>query len=79
METQLLRSIAYKVFKILKDLNSNFMKEIFYRSPNLTNRKENHYVHSWHTIKFGSKNIRPLAAHKWNSQLENIKNIYLNL
>ena len=45
-ETQRLRSTDYEVFKTLIDLNPNFMKEIFYLSPNLIHRKENIFVHS---------------------------------
>ena len=52
MENQRLHAIACKVFKTLIELNPNFMEEIFYRSPNLTHRKENLYVHSQNTIKF---------------------------
>ena len=32
--------LDYQVFKALDDLNANFMREIFYRSLNLTQRKE---------------------------------------
>ena len=49
------------------------MKEIFYLFPNLTNRKDNHYAHSRNTIRAGSKNIKSLTAHKWNSLPENIE------
>ena len=46
METQRLRSVACEVCSTLNDLNPNFMKEIFYRSPSLTHRIDNLYVHS---------------------------------
>ena len=45
METQRLLAIAYKAFKTPSDLNPNFMKEIFYCSPNLTLRTDNLYAH----------------------------------
>ena len=40
MEMQQLHATAYKVFRSLCDLNPNFMKELFYRSLNLTQRKK---------------------------------------
>ena len=57
MKTGRLCDVADKVFKILNDLNPNFMKKIFHRSPNLTYRKENHYVHFRSKIEFGNKVI----------------------
>ena len=55
MEAQRLRAIAYEVFETSDDLNTNFMKEVFYHTPNLTLRKGNLYVHSRITVKFGNK------------------------
>ena len=58
MQTQQLRSTAHKViFKTLSDLNPNFMREIFYRYPKLTHRKDNLYVHTRNTIKFGNTSL----------------------
>ena len=58
MQTQRLRFTAHKVvFKTLTDLNPNFMKEIFYRFPKLTHRKDNLYVHTRNTIKFGNTQV----------------------
>ena len=42
METRL-RAMASVAFKTLNDLNSNFMKPIFYGSRNLTHRKSSLY------------------------------------
>ena len=39
-----------KNFKTLHDLSPNFMKETFYRFPNLTHRRNNPYVHTRNTI-----------------------------
>ena len=36
METQRLCVVVYGIFKALNDRSPNFMKEIFYRSPDLT-------------------------------------------
>ena len=51
------------------------MKEILYRSPNPTHRKDNLSVHSRISKfdKFGDKNLRSLGAHIWNSLPQNIK------
>ena len=57
MQTQRLRSTAYKVFRTLSDLNPDSMKEIFYPFPNLTHRKGNLYVHTRNTIKFGNRSL----------------------
>ena len=51
------------------------MKEIFYRSPILTHRKDNFYVHSRNTINLGNKSLRSLWAHVWNPMPGNIKQI----
>ena len=63
METQRLRAIAYEVFKVSNDLNTNFMKEIFSRSPNVTQIKNNLYVRSENAPKFGNKSLRSHGAH----------------
>ena len=47
------------------------MAEIFYRSQNLVHRKDNFYVHSQNTIKFGNKILGSLRAHIWNLCPEN--------
>ena len=47
---------------ILNDLNPNIMKEIAYRSLNLTHKKENLYVRSRNIIKFGNKSLRSLVT-----------------
>ena len=60
MEVQQLRAITYEVFTTLNDLNTNFMKEIISRSPNLTHRKENLYHNSLNIIKFSNKSLSSL-------------------
>ena len=50
-----------KKFKTLNDLNSHFMKEIFYRFPNLIHRKSSLYVHTPITITFGNEGLIDLG------------------
>lgn len=57
METQLLCGTDYEVLRTLNDLNPNFIKEKFYRSPNLTHKKGNLYVYTRNKITFGSKSL----------------------
>ena len=45
MELKRLRILALEVFKTLKSLNPEFMKEIFHPSPYLTHKKNNLQVH----------------------------------
>lgn len=54
METQQLRVVADEVYKSSNNLNPNFTKEMFYRSPYLNHRKDNLYFqgHLSHTIGF---------------------------
>ena len=40
-----------KNFKTLHDLSPNFVKEIFYRFPNISHRKDSLYVHTRNTIE----------------------------
>ena len=70
METQW--TLAYKIFKTSNDQNPNFMKEMFYRFPKLTHRKNTLYVHSRNTVKFGNKSVKLHGAYIWNSVPENI-------
>ena len=53
------------------------MKEIFYHSPNVTQRKSNLSVHSRNRSKFGNKCLRSHWAYIWNSLHESIKSTKL--
>ena len=53
------------------------MKEIFYRSANLTQEEEILYIYSQNTIKFGNKSLRWVKTHIWTSYSENIKSAKL--
>ena len=39
MEVKRLRNLALEIFKTLNHLNSEYMKEIFYKTANLTHRR----------------------------------------
>ena len=39
MEVKRLRNLALEIFKILNHLNSEYMKETFYKTANLTHRR----------------------------------------
>ena len=49
------------------------MKEIFYRSPYVTNRELNIYVQSHKTTNFGDKSLKTLGPQIWNSLPDNIR------
>ena len=57
LKTQRLCDVAYKVFKTCNDPNSNFMRDAFCRSSDLTHRIENICVYSKNTVKFGNKGL----------------------
>lgn len=55
----------YEEFETLNDLNLNFIKNVFQSSPNQTHRKDNLYVHSRNTVKFGEKKLKMIrGSHK---------------
>ena len=49
------------------------MKEIFYKTTNLTHRPINIKVNQNNTTKYGNKNLRSLGPIIWNSLLKQIK------
>ena len=69
MEVKRLRNLALEIFKTLNHLNPEYMKEIFYKTTNLTHRPFNIKVNQNNTTKCGSKNLRNLGPHIWNSLL----------
>ena len=73
MEVKRLRNLALEIFKTLNHLNPEYMKEIFYKTTNLTHRPFNIKVNQNNTTKCGSKNLRNLGPHIWNSLLQQIK------
>ena len=49
------------------------MKEIFYKTTNLTHRPFNIKVNQNNTTKYGNKSLRSLGPHIWNSLPKQIK------
>ena len=74
MEVKHLRTLALEIFKTLNNLNPEYMKEIFYKTTNLTHRPFNIKVnqnnttkYGNNTTKYGNKSLRSLGSHIWNS------------
>ena len=68
-----LRNLALEIFKTLNHLNPEYMKQIFYKTKNLTHRPYNTKVNQNNTTKYGNKSLRSLGPHFWNSLLKQIK------
>ena len=58
MEVKRLRNLALEIFKTLNHRNPEYMKEIFYKTENLTHRPFNIKVSQNNTIKYGNKSLR---------------------
>ena len=54
----------------VNNLNSVFMKDIFYYSPNITH-KSIIYISVLKTTKFGNKSLRVFSANIWNTYILN--------
>ena len=67
MEVKLLRNLALEIFKTLNHLNPEYMKEIFYKTTNLTHRPFNIKFNQNNTTKYGNKSLTSLGPHIWNS------------
>ena len=66
MEVQRLRTLALEIFKTLKNINPNFMKEIIYISPHNIPRRHDIIVQSQEATKYGDKSLRVMSPHLWN-------------
>ena len=73
MKVKHLRTLALEIFKTLNNLNPEYMKEIFYKTTNLTHRPFNIKVNQNNTTKYGNKSLRSLGPHIWNSLPNQIK------
>ena len=62
MEVKRLRTLATEIFKTLNNQNSNFMREIFYRSPNVSHKKQNLFGHNNKTAAFVDKSLIILGS-----------------
>ena len=72
-------TMVYEIFKTLNNLNLVFMKDIFHYSPNVTCKKQNLYIHTQNTTKFGNKSLRAFGANIWNiTWKQNTNAMYAN-
>ena len=67
MEVKRLKNLALEIFKTLNHLNPEYMKEIFLKATNLIQRPTDIKVNQNNTTKYGSKSLRSLGPHIWNS------------
>ena len=75
MEVKRLCILAIEIFKTLHNQNLSFMREIFYRSPSVSHKKQNLFVQSHKTATFGYKSLKTSGPQMWNSLLEKIKSV----
>ena len=73
MEVKRLRTLALEIFKTLNNLNPGYMKEIFFKTANLTRRPFDIKVNQNSSTKHGQKSLKSLGPHIWNSPLIGIK------
>ena len=63
MEVKRLRKLALEILKTFNNLNPEYMKEVFYKTTNLTHILFNIKVNGNNTIKYGNKSLRTLGPH----------------
>ena len=73
MEVKRLKNLALEILKTLNHLNPEYMKEIFRKATNLIQRPTDIKVNQNNTTKYGSKSLRSLGPHIWNSLQKQIK------
>ena len=74
MEVKRLRTtLALEVFKILNNMNPEYMKKIFHKTPFTTHRPLNLEVNENHTNKHRNKSLKCLDPHILNSLPNQIK------
>ena len=66
MKVKQLVTLGLEVFKTLNNMNSGYMKEIFYKTVLSTQRPLNSEVTKNHTTKYGNKSLRCLGPHIWD-------------
>ena len=64
MEVKRLRTLALEVFKALKNMNPEYMKEMFHKTAFTTRIPLNLEVNKNHTTKYGNKSLRCLMMIK---------------
>lgn len=75
MEVKRLRSLAIELFKTLNNQNHSFMKEIFYRYPYVSHKKQNLFLQSRETAGFGDGSPKRLVPQIYNSLPEKVKSV----
>ena len=75
MEVRRLRILAIEIFKTLNNQNPSFMREIFYRSPSVSHKKQKLFVQSHKTATFGDKSLKRSGPQMWNSFPEKTKSV----
>ena len=75
MDVKRLRALATEIFKTRNNQNPSFMREILYRSPYVSHKKQNLFVQSHKTAAFGDKSVKTLDLQIWNSLPEKIKSV----
>ena len=73
IDVKRLRTLALDVFKTLKNMNPEYMKEIFHKTACATHGPLNLEANKNHTTKYGNKSLRCLGPHIWNSLPNQIK------
>ena len=73
MEVKRHRKLELEIFKTLNHLNPEYMKEVFYKTANLTHRPFNVNVNKNNKTKYDNKSLRSLGPHIWNSLSKQIK------
>ena len=67
MGVKRLRTLALEIFKTLNNLNLDYMKEIFFKTTNVTHRPIDMKVNQNSSTKHGQKILKSLGPHIWNS------------
>ena len=73
MEVKRLRKLALEIFKTLNNLNPEYMKEIFYKTTNLTHRPFNIKINQNNTTRYGNKSLRSVGPRIRNPLPKQIK------
>ena len=73
MEIKRLRCFALEIFKRVNNLSPYYMKEIFCKATNLTQRPLDINFNQNNTTKYGSNSLRSSGPHIWNSLPSEIK------
>ena len=62
MKVKRLRTLGIEIFKTLNNQNPSFMREIFYRSPYVSHKKQNLFIQSHKS----NKSLKTLGPQIWN-------------